>query len=138
MAEDRVRANLVARIAKLEADLAEARVALKVIDSLRSKGTSARPAKQAAPSRSSAQSRVTEKKKTQSALIREAVDSFQHDFTLHDVIAYLERASGQVVSNRDVVSAMLSSLKESGHIFLVRKGGGGSPSVYRRNRDKPF
>jgi hypothetical protein len=45
MAEDSVRANLIARIAQLETDLAEARVALEVIDSLRSNEAATRPEK---------------------------------------------------------------------------------------------
>jgi hypothetical protein len=131
MTEGSVRTNLVARVAQLEADLAEARVALKVIDSLRSTG----PAKQPGNNRDT---QAKERRKTRSDFIREAVDDLQDTFTLHDVIAYVERTSGQAISNRDVVSAMLCNLKESGYIFVVQKGGGGSPSVFRRNRDKPF
>jgi hypothetical protein len=141
VAEDDCQKTLAERIARLEAELAEARVALRVIDSLQASPTPARPARTGVSGYLSVEARWpagAARKTTRSDLLRAAVDSLGDDFSLHDVIAYVEHASGERIANRNVVSAVLGAMKERGEIFMVRKRGGGKHSVFRRIKEKPF
>ncbi|HXG67102.1 MAG TPA: hypothetical protein VNO70_18510 [Blastocatellia bacterium] len=70
--------------------------------------------------------------------VREAVNSFEGEFTVREVLNEVRKAHPEVPKTATTEIALrLNALALRREIIKVRRGTGGAPSLYRRNYQGP-